>query len=316
MPQERFGSLKGKRIGILGYGSQGRAQALNLRDSGILPLIGIRPGASYRLAIADGFPVETVEGTVSQSDIVVVLVPDEIQGDLCNNQVFPNLRQDARLGFAAGFSVYFGLVQPPEPKHVFLVAPKGPGEVLRRRYLDGSGLPALIAVLEDDNCSWQIARDYACAIGSDRAAIVETTFAEEAKADLFGEQCVLAGGLIELMKAAFKVLTDKGYSPEVAYIECIAEVEFMASLVVKTGFKELANRISSTAHFGGKTRGRRLIDQAFISRMRDILEEIESGAFLREFKNYLKSGKVIDSDEEGLDEIDRARRRLFERLQP
>ncbi len=313
MPQERFGSLSGKRIGILGYGSQGRAQALNLRDSGFSPLIGSRPGKSCNIASRDGFHVTSLEDTVSQSDIVMVLLPDDVHGEVCKDVVFPNLKVDARIGFAAGFSVHFGMVKPPEPRHVFLVAPKGPGEILRKRYLEGSGIPALIAALENDEASMEIARDYACAIGCDRAAIIETSFEEEATADLFGEQCVLVGGMIELMKAAFKVLTERGYPPEIAYIECIAEVEYMASLINRLGMEDLAKHISSTAYFGGTTRGKVLINEGVVTKMRKILEEIESGTFFEEFAAYLRTGKKLDVDNEELGEIERAKKRLFKR---
>ncbi len=309
MPEEQFSSLKGKRIGVIGYGSQGRAHALNLRDSGLSPLIGVRPGRSLERAQSDGFETGSVEEVVTESDVVMLLIPDEAHREICRDKIIPNLSSDAKLGFAAGFSVHFRLVNLPEGCHFFLVAPKGPGELLRRRYVEGDGIPALVAASDAE--SMVTAKDYARAIGCGRAGIVETTFAEEAIADLFGEQCVLAGGLVELMKAAFKVLTDKGYRPEVAYIECIAEVEYMASLIAGIGLKHLGDHISSTAHFGGMTRGRRLIDEGVKRKMRTILDEIESGLFLKEFIMHLEQAGVTP-DQEELEAIEKARR-AFER---
>ena len=313
LPETQIRSLKGKRISIVGYGSQGRAQALNLRDSGFTPTIGVRSGRSRDLAQGDGFLTTSIAEAVSRADIVMLLVPDEVHAEVCREHVITNMAKGARLGFACGLTVHFKLVSLPPDCAFFLVAPKGPGELLRKRYLEGDGIPALVAA--SDTESLDVAKGYAHAIGCGRAGIVETTFREEAVADLFGEQCVLAGGLIELMKAAFRVLTERGYSPEVAYIECIAEVEYMASLMNRVGLKDLGRYISSTAYFGGKTRGKRLIGEGVAREMRAILEEIESGAFLNDFKAYLEKPEpgVRDKVVEG---IEKARKNLaqgFER---
>lgn len=302
-------SLNDLRIGILGYGSQGRAQALNLRDSGITPLVSVREGRSKKIAIEDGFDVVSPEELACQCDLVMVLVPDEIQGEICSQKIFPYLRCGAAIGFAAGFSVFSGLVKVPEDKRGLLVAPKGPGEILRKRYLAGDGLPCLVASLNSDRSLLDLAKQYASAIGCGKICI-ETTFAEEAIADLFGEQCVLAGGMIELMKAAFGILVSKGFDPRIAYIECIAEVEYMAALVSKAGLKDLSSNISSTAWYGGSTRGRRLIDDKIKQKMEEILEEIVSGKFSEEFRSTGKPDLTANQIEE-LDVIEAARRALM-----
>lgn len=302
-------SLSDLRIGIVGYGSQGRAQALNLRDSGITPLISVREGRSKQIAIEDGFHVVPPEDLAGQCDLVMVLVPDEIQGEVCSQKIFPYLRSGASIGFAAGFSVFSGMVKVPEDKRGLLVAPKGPGEILRKRYLEGDGLPCLVASLNSDRSALDLAKQYASAIGCGKVCI-ETTFAEEAIADLFGEQCVLAGGLIELMKAAFGILVSKGFDPRIAYIECIAEVEYMAALVSKVGLKNLRSNISSTAWYGGSTRGKRLIDDKVKDKMKEILDEIVSGKFSEEFRFIGRPDLTVDQIEE-LDIIEAARRQLM-----
>ncbi len=301
-------NLKDLRIGIVGYGSQGRAQALNLRDSGITPLVSVRHGRSEELAVHDGFNLVSLEELVRQSDLVMLLVPDEIHGEICSKWIFPNLRKGGFVGFAAGFSVFSGLVRIPADKKALLVAPKGPGEVLRKRYLEGSHLPCLVASTDGDLKALDLAKQYAAAIGCGQVCI-ETTFAEEAIADLFGEQCVLAGGMIELMKAAFATLIDKGVDPRIAYIECIAEVEYMASLINRVGLKNLGSNISSTALYGGYTRGKRLIDDGVKSRMKEILEEIVSGKFTDEFGS---AGRLVldEAEMRALDLIESARQAL------
>jgi ketol-acid reductoisomerase len=282
--------LTGKQIGIIGYGSQGRAQALNLRDGGFAPQIGVRPGKSREQACADGFAPIGVAETCRACDILVLLVPDEAQPSLCRESIFPNVGEGAFIGFATGFCVHFGLIAPPEGTRLFLAAPKGPGDTLRKRFTAGGGIPALVASLEGDREGLAVARAYAKAIGCGRAGVIETTFREEAVADLFGEQCVLVGGLAELMKTAFDVLVARGYSPEVAYIECIQEVEYMAALISKVGLASLKDKISSTAYYGGATRGGRVIDPDVRRRLGLILDEIENGEFGREFLRYIGTG--------------------------
>jgi ketol-acid reductoisomerase len=242
----------------------------------------------------------------------MVVVPDESQAAVCNNEIIPNIQENAFIGFSTGFAVHYDLVRFPEGVRAFLTAPKGPGEVLRRRYLQGGGIPALIASLGADSDAMDVAMAYAKAIGCGRAGVIRSTFREEAVADLFGEQCVLTGGLIELMKAAFEVLVHRGYSPEVAYIECIAEVEYMASLVGRVGLPNLREHISSTSYYGGVTRGRRLVDAETRTRLNGILDEIEGGSFLSEFRAYAEGGAQLDL-ENGLKELlERAKANLDE----
>ncbi|MFZ1947372.1 MAG: ketol-acid reductoisomerase [bacterium] len=284
-------ALSRKQIVLVGYGSQGRAQALNLRDSGCSPIVAVREGKSRRQAVADGFRPEEMGEAVSRADVVVLLTPDETHSDVCARWVVPNARKGMFLGFATGFGVHFGLVDLPDWLRVFLAAPKGPGPVLRARFEAGGGIPALVASLHDDREELAVAMAYARAIGCGRAGVVRTTFREEAVADLFGEQCVLAGGMVELMKSAFEVLVRRGFTPEVAYIECVSEVEYMASLISRVGIAGLEANISSTAFFGGATRGPRVVDGAVRARLEGMLAEIEDGSFVREFQKYVAGGK-------------------------
>jgi ketol-acid reductoisomerase len=301
-------ALKTRQIGIIGYGSQGRAQSLNLRDSGFVPLIGIRPGPSFDAASQDGFSPTRPADAASGSDIIMVLTPDETHADICNNHIFPAAAEGTHIGFAAGFTVHYGVVRMPEGLHPIMVAPKGPGHVLRRRFLSGGGIPALVAAQGDDAEGLEIAKAYAKALGCARAGVVETTFREEAVADLFGEQTVLCGGLVELMKTAFDILVDRGYTPEVAYIECIAEVEYIASLISKVGLADLAGHISSTAFYGGTSRGVRVVGADIRERLEGILDEIENGHFYEEFRGYAQ-GRITPRTEPGrLERIERARK--------
>jgi ketol-acid reductoisomerase len=302
--------LDNKQIGVIGYGSQGRAQALNLRDSGFSPLVGVRQGRSFEKALADGVSPLGVEEVAGRCDIVMVLAPDEVQAGLCNAEIFPHLSEGAFLGFATGFNVHFGLVSVPGKIKVFLTAPKGPGHILRKRFEEGGGIPALVASLNEDRDGLLVAMAYAKAIGCARSGVIQSTFREEAIADLFGEQCVLSGGLVELMKAAFDVLVARGYSPEVAYIECISEVEYMATLIARVGFAGLRANISSTAYFGGLTRGRRIIDNDARRKLDGILDEIEEGRFTEEFRQYILSGKQGLPPEMNLSTLERARSNL------
>lgn len=291
--------LEHNQVGIIGYGSQGRAQALNLRDGGFTPLVAVRRGRSFEKALADGFAPLEIEEAARRADIIMLLAPDEAQADLCHNRIIPHAKSHAFLGFAAGFSVHFGLIRFPNHIRVFLAAPKGPGSILRSRFEAGGGIPGLIASLNDDREEWLVAMAYAKAIGCARAGVIETTFREETLADLFGEQCVLSGGLVALMKAAFDVLVARGCTPEVAYIECIGEVEYMASLISRVGLARLEDYISSTAYYGGATRGSRVIDDGVRQRLAVIFDEIEQGKFLKEFQGYVASGKrglAADSD--------------------
>lgn len=299
--------LQDRRIAIIGYGSQGCAQALNLRDSGFSPAVGLRRGASFDRACRDGFdPVPPAEA-VAGAGIVMILTPDETHAEVCSEDVFPAAGEGTHVGFGAGFTVAFGIVRMPEVLNAFLVAPKGPGSVLRRTYTQGGGIPALVAAGDDDKPGLAIARAYAKALGCGRAGVVRTTFREEAVADLFGEQSVLCGGLVELMKSAFDTLVDRGYTPEVAYIECIAEVEYIASLISRVGLKNLGEHISSTAYYGGATRGPRVVGPETRRRLQGILDEIEDGRFFEEFKRFTRGPGRDLSPEPGLERLERAR---------
>ncbi len=305
-------ALSGKPIGLIGYGSQGRAQALNLRDSGFIPLVGVREGPSADRACSDGFDVLTIPRAASESCILMVLTPDETHAEVCQELILPNIREATAIGFGAGFSVHFGLVDIASSHPVFLAAPKGPGAVLRQRYTEGTGIPAIVASRGGGPEGLAIALAYAKAIGCGRTGIIQATFREEAVADLFGEQCVLSGGMIELMKSAFEVLVDRGFPPEIAYIECIAEVEYMASLISRVGLADLEEHISSTAFYGGATRGKRVVDEQTRKRLVAVLDEIESGDFFREFRERLASGDGLPSGPWRNDLLEQARARLRE----
>jgi ketol-acid reductoisomerase len=300
--------LETNRIAIIGYGSQGRAQALNLRDAGFPPLIGLRPGASFDAASQDGFDPSRPEDAVSEASVIMVLTPDETHAEVCEGWVFPAAADGTHVGFAAGFTVHYGVVRMREGLLPIMVAPKGPGSVLRSRFRKGSGIPALIAAGDDDPEGLEIARAYAKALGCARVGVIETTFREEAVADLFGEQAVLCGGLSELMKTAFHVLVDRGYAPEVAYIECISEVEYISSLMSRVGLAELDKHISSTASYGGSTRGARVVGADIRKRMEGILDEIESGRFYEEFREHTQGGVIQRTGNSRLERIERARR--------
>ncbi len=303
-------AISDRKVGLIGYGSQGRAQALNLRDSGFTPLIGIREGPSQEMARGDGFDTLSIARVSAECGILMVLTPDETHPEICNKLLLPNASAGTAIGFAAGFSVHFGLVSIPASHPVFLAAPKGPGAVLRQRFTEGTGIPAIVASRGGERAGMAIALAYAKAIGCGRSGVIQASFREEAVADLFGEQCVLAGGMIELMKSAFDVLVDRGFPPVIAYIECIAEVEYMASLISRVGLAHLEDHISSTAFFGGATRGKRVIDESTKERLLVVLDEIESGKFFNEFSECLASGEGLPSGPWASEVLERARARL------
>jgi ketol-acid reductoisomerase len=303
-------AISGKQVGLIGYGSQGRAQALNLRDSGFTPLIGVREGPSRDKARGDGFDTLTVSEVSSECGILMILSPDETHSEVCHGVVLPNVSAGTAIGFGGGSSVHFGLVSIPASHPVFLAAPKGPGAVLRQRFKEGSGIPAIVASRDGEPAGMAIALAYAKAIGCGRAGVIQASFREEAVADLFGEQCVLSGGMIELMKSAFDVLVDRGFPPEIAYIECIAEVEYMASLISRVGLAHLEDHISSTAFFGGATRGKRVVDEGTREKLLAVLDEIESGKFFKEFREQLASGEGLPSGPWASDALERARARF------
>ncbi|BAS27112.1 ketol-acid reductoisomerase [Limnochorda pilosa] len=278
-------ALRGQKVAVIGYGSQGHAHALNLRDSGVEVIVSNRPGShNYRQAVADGFqPVPAAEAA-RQADVLMILVPDHLQAPLYQDDLAPNLRPGQALAFAHGFAIHFNQVVPPPEVDVFMIAPKGPGHLVRRLYQDGKGVPALVAVQQDatGRCRDR-ALAYGKGIGAGRAGILETTFREEVETDLFGEQAVLCGGTTELVKAGFETLVEAGYQPEIAYFECLNELKLIVDLMYEGGLRWMRYSISDTAEYGDMTRGPRVIDGRVRQTMKEILEEIRSGAFAREW---------------------------------
>ncbi|MBE9209178.1 ketol-acid reductoisomerase [Nostoc sp. LEGE 06077] len=285
--------LAGKTIAIIGYGSQGHAHALNLKDSGLNVIVGLYPGSkSAQKAEAAGLTVKNVADAAKAADFIMILLPDEVQKTVYKNEIEPNLEAGNVVAFAHGFNIHFGQVVPPAEVDVVMVAPKGPGHLVRRTYEQGQGVPALFAVYQ--NASGQ-ARDramaYARGIGGTRAGVLETTFREETETDLFGEQAVLCGGLSALIKAGFETLVEAGYQPELAYFECLHEVKLIVDLVVEGGLATMRDSISNTAEYGDYTRGPRVVNEQTKAEMRKILREIQSGQFAREFVLENQSGK-------------------------
>ena len=277
--------LKGKTISILGYGSQGHAQAQNLRDSGCTVVIGQRPGSkNYDLAVSHGFtPVSLAEAT-KVGDLVNILLPDEVQGDAYRNDIKPNLKPGALLMCSHGFNLHFGQVIPPTGTDCALVAPKGPGHLVRSEYEKGGGVPSLIALSPGaSEKSRQLALAYAKGIGGTRGGVIETTIAEETETDLFGEQVVLCGGVSALIKAAFEVLVEAGYQPEMAYFECMHELKLIVDLFYQGGLNYMRYSVSNTAEFGDYTRGPRIVTEQTKIEMKKILHEIQTGQFAKEW---------------------------------
>lgn len=277
--------LRRKIVAIIGYGNQGRGQALNLRDSGVKSVIvGSRKGSkSARTAHQDGFKVIAIAEAAGRADVVMVLLPDEVHGEVYKKHIAPNIRDGAAVGFAHGFSVHFGRVKPKKTLDVILIAPKGPGKILRALYLEGLGMIGVIGVGNDaTGKARKLALAYAGALGCGRAGVFESSFGEECETDLFSEQAILCGGMPALIKAGFEALVAKGYAPEVAYIECLHEVKQIADLMWKGGLDFKNRSISNTAEFGGFVAGKRLINPALRREMEAILKDVRSGRFARE----------------------------------
>jgi ketol-acid reductoisomerase len=285
--------IDGKTIVIVGYGSQGRAHARNLRDSGLNVIAALREGSpSRRAADEDGVAYDSIEHAVARADIVMMLAPDEEQPAIFFRAIAPHLRPGAYLAFAHGFAIHFGTIVPPATANVFMVAPKGPGRLVRTEFEAGRGVPCLIAVAADPTGDTrEVALAYACAIGGGRAGILETTFKEETETDLFGEQAVLCGGLSALVTAGFETLTDAGYSPEMAYFECLHEVKLIVDLMYERGIEGMRDAISNTAKFGDYTRGERIVTGETKRIMREILGEIQRGEFAQEWVAEHAAGK-------------------------
>lgn len=277
--------LRSKTIAVLGYGSQGHAQAQNLRDSGLNVVVGLRPDSkSGARAEADGLKVVRVAEAAQQAQVIQVLLPDETQAAVYEAEIKPYLGPGQALVFSHGFNIHFGQIVPPPDVDVFMVAPKGPGHLVRRVYTEGAGVPALVAVHQDySGQALALALAYAKGIGATRAGVIETTFREETETDLFGEQAVLCGGVSSLIKAGFETLVEAGYQPEIAYFECLHEMKLIVDLIYEGGLSNMRFSISDTAQYGDLTRGPRVIDEHVRQTMKQVLAEIQSGQFAREW---------------------------------
>lgn len=274
--------LKNKKVAVVGYGSQGHAHAQNLKESGFDVVVGLRPGKSWDKAEQDGVEVKRVADAVKESDVVMVLLPDEYQPSVYEEEIKPNLDAGNALVFAHGFNVHFNQVVPPEDVDVFLVAPKGPGHLVRRTFEEGAGVPALYGVYQDyTGQAEKLAQAYAKGIGAGRAGVLQTSFQEETETDLFGEQAVLCGGLTSLVKAGFETLTEAGYQPEVAYFECMHELKLIVDLMYEGGLEGMRHSISDTAQWGDFVSGPRVVNEDTKARMKGVLTDIQTGTFAK-----------------------------------
>ena len=275
----------GKKVAILGYGSQGHAHALNLRDSGVDVVVGLRPTSkSVEYAKEQGLEVKPVAEAVAEADVVMILLPDQYQAAVYKKDVEPNLKPGAALAFAHGFNIHYGYIKPSEDHPVFMVAPKGPGHIVRREYAAGRGVPVVVAVEQDpDGKTWPLCLAYAKALGALRAGAIKTTFTEETETDLFGEQAVLCGGVSELIHAGFDTLVEAGYEPEMAYFETCHEMKLIVDLINEGGFSKMRYSISNTAEYGDYRTGKRLITEETRKEMKKVLTEIQDGTFASEF---------------------------------
>ena len=276
--------LRGKTIAIIGYGSQGHAHALNLKESGMDVIVGLREGASWQKAERAGLKVMPGADASKRADIVMILGPDEVQAAIYRADVAPNLKKNGYLAFGHGFNIHFGQIVAPANTNVFMVAPKGPGHLVRSEYTKGSGVPCLLAVHQDPSGDTkQIGLAYASAIGGGRAGIIETNFREETETDLFGEQVVLCGGLVELIKGGFETLVEAGYAPEMAYFECLHEVKLIVDLIYEGGIANMNYSISNTAEYGEYVTGPRIVTAETKAEMKRVLDDIQSGKFARDW---------------------------------
>lgn len=293
-------ALEGKKIAVLGYGSQGHAHAKNLKDNGYDVIIGIRPGHSFDRAKKDGFDVYPVGEAVKQADVIMLLLPDEIQGKVYDEEIAPNLEAGNALAFAHGFNIHFDVIKPPSDVDVFLVAPKGPGHLVRRTFTEGSSVPALFGVGQDaTGNAFDIALSYAKGIGATKAGVIETTFKEETETDLFGEQAVLCGGVTQLIQNGFETLVEAGYQPELAYFEVLHEMKLIADLMYEGGMETMRYSISNTAEYGDYVSGPRVITPDVKENMKAVLTDIQNGTFANNF---------IKDNENGFEEFYKLRK--------
>jgi len=293
---EKDGNLKnleGKTVAIIGYGSQGHAHALNLRDSGVNVVVGLPANSkSVSKAEAAGLKVMSVSEAAEKADVLMILVPDHIQADLYNTDIAPHMKKGKTLMFAHGFNIHFGFIKPPAEIDVTMIAPKAPGHRVRELYVDGSGVPALVAIHQDaSGKALQNALAYALALGTLKAGVIETSFQEETETDLFGEQTVLCGGVSELIRAGFETLVEAGYAPEMAYFECLHEVKLIVDLIYEGGLNYMRFSVSDTAEYGDYTRGPRIITEQTRAEMKKILKEIQSGEFARQWMEENRTGR-------------------------
>ena len=284
--------IQSKKVCIIGYGSQGHAHANNLQDSGAEVCVGLRTGSSSATkAEGAGIAVKTIEDGVAWADVVMVLAPDEHQAAIYKEQIEPNIKQGAAMAFAHGFNIHFGAISPRADLDVIMIAPKAPGHTVRSEFVNGGGIPDLIAIAQDaSGKAKDIALSYASAIGGGRTAIIETSFREETETDLFGEQAVLCGGTTALVQAGFETLVEAGYAPEMAYFECLHELKLIVDLMYQGGIADMRYSISNTAEYGDVTRGPRIVNENTKAEMKKILEEIQSGQFAKEFIDEMHSG--------------------------
>lgn len=287
--------LKSKKIAIIGYGIQGRGQALNLRDSDLNVVVSELEGTeNYKNAVEDGFKPVSASVAAKTGDIIQVLTQDHVQAKVYKESIAPHLGEGKALVFSHGFNIHFKEIAPPKDVDVFMVAPKGPGALVREQYLEGKGVPCLVAIFQDPSGNaLKLALAYAKGIGGTRAGVIETTFKEETETDLFGEQVVLCGGATELIKAGFDTLVNAGYQPEIAYFECLHELKLITDLIYKSGIEGMRKRVSDTAEYGDLTRGGRIITKETRKAMKDILGEVQSGAFAKEWIEENKNGRPV-----------------------
>ena len=302
--QDADPSFTGKTVAIIGYGSQGHAHALNLSDSGVKVIVGLhRSSRRWDKVNQDGLEVMEVDSATKQADIIMILVPDELQAAVYREKIQPNLGKGKALVFAHGFNIHFGQIEPPADVDVFMVAPKGPGHLVRRMYKTGFGVPALLAVYQDatGKCR-EVGMAYARAIGATRAGLIETSFGEETETDLFGEQAVLCGGVTALIQAGFETLTQAGYQPEIAYFECLHELKLIVDLIYEGGIGRMRYSVSNTAEYGDLTRGPRIVTDQTRQEMKKILDEIRSGEFAKEWILENAAGRPVFRAKEKLGE--------------